>query len=86
MDKAQGDWLNVVGVGSTNGFIGNPAYTQTKAGTEVDVKLVYKVGAIKGLKLAALYGIFNPGAAVSERIGGKADSAKFGYALAQYVF
>ena len=86
LENAQGDWLNVVGVGTTNGFVGAPGYTQTNAGTEIDIKLVYKVGAIKGLKLVGLYGIFNPGAAVSERNGGKADSATFGYALAQYAF
>lgn len=85
LENAQGDWLNVVGAG--NVFAGNAAYTQTRAGTEIDVKLVYKVGAIKGLKLVGLYGIFNPGAAVSERNpSGKADSATFGYALAQYAF
>jgi len=86
LDKATGDWLNVVGVGTVNGFIGNPAYTQTKAGTEIDLKVVYKVAAMKGLKLVGQYGIFNPGAAVSERNGGKADSAKFAYAIAQYAF
>jgi len=84
--NAKGDWLNVVGVGTTNGFIGNPGYTQTRAGTEIDVKAVYKVAAVKGLKLVGLYSIFNPGAAVSERNGGKADTAKFGYLLAHYVF
>jgi len=82
--EARGDWLNVVGVG--NVFAGAPGFTQTKAGTEIDLKLVYKVGYIKGLKLVGLYGIFNPGAAVSERNGGKADSAKFGYVLANYQF
>ncbi len=82
--EAKGDWVNVVGVG--NIFAGAPGYTQTRAGTEIDIKLVYKVGAVKGLKLVGLYGTFNPGAAVSERNGGKADSAKFGYAIAQYVF
>ncbi len=82
--EAKGDWLNVVGAG--NVFAGAPGYTQTKAGTEIDVKLVYKVEAIKGLKLVALYGVFNPGAAVAERNGGKADSAKFGYVLANYKF
>ncbi len=82
--EARGDWLNVVGAG--NVFAGSPTYTQSKAGTEIDVKLVYKVEAIKGLKLVALYGIFNPGAAVAERNGGKTDSARFGYLMAQYVF
>jgi len=82
--EAKGDWLNVVGVG--NVFAGAPGYTQTKAGTEIDLKLVYKVAAIKGLKVVGLYGIFNPGAAVSERNGGKADSAKFGYVIMAYKF
>jgi len=82
--EARGDWLNVVGTG--NVFAGAPGFTQTKAGTEIDLKLVYSMSAIKGLKLVGLYGIFNPGAAVSERNGGKADSAKFGYILADYKF
>ena len=84
LDNAKGDWLNVVGAG--NVFAGAPGYTQTKAGTEIDVKVVYKVAAVQGLKLVGLYGIFNPGAAVSERNGGKADSAKFAYVLANYKF
>lgn len=74
----------MVGIG--NVFAGASGYTQTKAGTEIDLKLVYKMAVIKGLKLVGLYGIFNPGAAVSERNAGKADSAKFGYLIAQYVF
>ncbi|GAV21129.1 hypothetical protein MMIC_P2109 [Mariprofundus micogutta] len=82
--EAKGDWLNVVGAG--NVFAGAPGYTQTKAGTEVDMKVVYKVEAIKGLKLVGMYGVFNPGAAVAERNGGKADLAKFGYVLANYKF
>jgi len=84
LDKAQGDWLDVVG--APNAFTGAPGYTQTKAGTEIDLKLVYKVAAIEGLKLVGLYGIFNPGAAVAERNAGKADTAKFGYLIAQYAF
>ncbi len=84
LDKAQGDWLNVVGAGVL--FAGAPGFTQTKAGTEIDVKMVYKVAAIKGLKLVGLYGIFDAGAAVAERNGGKADAAQFGYVIAQYVF
>ncbi|MDQ6963753.1 MAG: alginate export family protein [Mariprofundales bacterium] len=84
LDKAQGDWLNVVGTGAL--FAGSPAYTSTKAGTETDVKLIYKVAGIKGLKLVGLFGMFNPGAAVSERNGGIADSAKFGYLIGQYLF
>jgi len=84
LSEAKGDWVNVVGVG--NIFPGAAGFTQTKAGTEIDLKLVYKVETVKGLKLVGLYGIFNPGAAVSERNGGKADAAKFGYLIAQYVF
>jgi len=84
LDKAQGDWLNVVGAG--NVFPGAVGYRQTKAGTEIDLKLVYKVAAMKGLKLVGLYGIFNSGAAVAERNAGKADTAKFGYLIAQYAF
>jgi len=84
LDKSQGDWLNVVGTGTL--FAGAPTYTSTKAGTEIDLKLVYKVAAIKGLKLVGLYGLFNPGAAVRERNGGIADNASFGYLIAQYVF
>jgi hypothetical protein len=82
--EARGDWMNVVGTG--NVFAGAPGFTQTRAGTEIDLKLVYKADVIKGLKLVALYGIFNPGAAVSERNSGKADAARFGYALANYNF
>lgn len=78
---ARGDWLNVVGTGVL--FAG---YAQTRAGTEVDLKLVYKPPFLKGLKLVGLYGVFNPGAAVRERNGGIAANAKFGYIIAQYVF
>ncbi|MDQ6961551.1 MAG: alginate export family protein [Mariprofundaceae bacterium] len=84
LDKAQGDWLNVVGAGVLSA--GAPTYTQTKAGTEVDVKVIYKVAAVQGLKLIGQYGVFNPGAAVSERNAGKADSAQFGYLVANYAF
>jgi len=84
LDKAQGDWLNVVGAGNLYG--GLPTYTQTKAGTEIDLKVVYKVAAVQGLKLVAFYGIFNPGAAVSERNAGKSDTARFGYMVGQYAF
>jgi len=84
LDKATGNWVNVVGSG--NVFNGAPTYTATKAGTEIDLKLVYKVAAVKGLKLVGQYGVFNPGAAVSERNAGKADSATFTYFIAQYVF
>jgi len=82
--EARGDWLNVVGTKSV--FSGAPGYTQTRAGTEVDLKLVYRPEAVKGLKLVALYGMFNPGAAVAERNGGKSDTASFGYVFGQYVF
>ncbi len=84
LDEARGDWLNVAGTGTL--FAGNTAYVQTRAGTEINLKLVYKVAAIKGLKLVGLYGIFNPGAAVSERNGGKTDNASFAYLIASYVF
>ena len=84
LDKAKGDWLNVVGAG--NVFAGAPGYIQTKAGNEIDLKVVYKVGVVKGLKLVGLYSVFNAGAVVSERNGGKADTAKFGYLLADYQF
>ncbi len=84
LDKATGDWLNVVGTG--NVYAGSSTYKQTKAGTEIDMKAVYKVATMNGLKLVASYGIFNPGAAVAERNGGKADSATFAYAIAQYAF
>jgi len=86
--EAKGDWVNVVGTGLVNPVYGGgkSTYTQTRAGTEVDVKLVYKMAVIKGLKLVGLFGIFNPGAVVTERNGGKADVAKFGYLIAQYVF
>ncbi len=85
LDKATGDWRSVAGVGK-NVFDGKSTYTQTKAGTEIDLKAVYKVAAMKGLKLVGLYGIFNPGAAVAERNAGKADAATFAYLIAQYIF
>ncbi|MDQ7001298.1 MAG: alginate export family protein [Ghiorsea sp.] len=84
LDKATGDWVNVVGVG--NVFAGSPTYTSTDAGTEIDLKVVYKVASVQGLKVVGLYGVFNPGAAVVERNAGKADSATFAYLIAQYVF
>jgi hypothetical protein len=83
LDKAQGDWLNVVGAGVL--YAGNAAYTATDAGTEVDLKVVYKVASIKGLTLVANYAIFNPGDAVLERTGSK-DAAKFAYLIANYKF
>lgn len=82
--EARGDWLNVVS--TRNVFAGAPGFTQTRADAEIDLKMVYSAGVIKGLKLVGLYGIFNPGAAVSERNGGKAYFAKFGYILADYKF
>jgi len=81
---ARGDWLNVVGTGVL--FAGASTYTQTRAGTEVDLKLVYKTPFLKGLKLVGLYGLFNPGAAVRERNGGVSNNANFGYIIGQYVF
>ncbi len=84
LDKATGNWLNVVGTG--NVYAGSPTYTQTKAGTEIDLKAVYKVGSVNGLKLVGQYGLFNPGAAVSERNAGKADRATFSYLIADYAF
>ncbi|MDQ6975652.1 MAG: alginate export family protein [Mariprofundaceae bacterium] len=85
LDKAQGDWLNVAGAGTL--YPGLASYTQTKAGTEIDLKVVYKTPFMKNLKLVGLYGIFNPGAAVAERNpSGKADTARFGYLIANYVF
>jgi hypothetical protein len=84
LDKATGDWLNVVGTGVV--FKGNPAYTQKKAGTETDIKFIYNVAPMKGLKVIGLYGVFAPGAAVSERNNGRADTATFGYLIANYNF
>jgi len=84
LDQAKGDWLNVVGTGTL--FAGSPQYTQTKAGTEIDLKVAYKVAHVKGLKLVALYGIFNAGAVVAERNAGRTDRATFGYLIANYVF
>ncbi|MDX8378411.1 MAG: alginate export family protein [Mariprofundales bacterium] len=83
LDQATGDWLNVVGAGSL--YAGSPLYTQTEAGIETNIKLVYKVAAVPGLKLVGLYGTFNPGAAVRERIG-VADVANFSYIIGQYKF
>ena len=83
LDKAQGDWLNVVGAGVL--YAGNAAYTETDAGTEVDLKLVYKVVEMQGLTLVVNYSVFNPGAAVLERTGSQ-DSAVFGYLIANYKF
>jgi hypothetical protein len=84
LDKATGDWLNVVGTKAL--FPGQPGYVERRAGTEVDVKLVYKPSRVQGLKLVALYGLFDPGAAVRERNGGVADRASFVYAFGQYGF
>lgn len=83
LDKATGDWLNVVGAGAL--YAGNPAYTETEAGTEIDLKVVYKVLSIKGLTLVANYSVFNPGAAVLERTGSD-DKASFGYLITNYKF
>ncbi|WP_038249588.1 alginate export family protein [Ghiorsea bivora] len=83
LDKAQGDWLNVAGTGVL--YAGNAAYTETDAGTEIDLKLVYKVANMKALMIVANYAVFNPGAAVQERTGAK-DSAAFAYLIANYKF
>lgn len=72
--------------GDGNVFAGAPAYVQTRAGTEIDLKLVYAVTAVQGLNVTGLYGLFKPGAAVTERNAGKADQAKFAYVMAQYMF
>ena len=84
LDKATGDWLNVVGTGTL--YAGNLGYTQTDAGTEVDLKVIYQVPSVKGLKIVGNYSVFNPGDAVKERNGGKADTASFAYVVAQYAF
>ncbi len=84
LDKARGDWLNVVGTGTV--FPGAPSYIQTRAGTEIDLKAIYKTPRVPGLALVAQYALFNPGAAVAERNGGRADTARFAYAFAHYVF
>jgi hypothetical protein len=84
LDKATGNWINVVGTG--NVFAGSPTYTKTNAGNEIDLKLVYKPSNVKDLKLVAQYSIFNPGSAVTERNAGKADRATFTYFIAQYAF
>ena len=82
--EARGDWLNVVGTKPV--FVGAPGYKETRAGTEFDLKLIYRPEAVQGLKLVALYGLFNPGAAVAERNGGIADTVRFGYVFGQYAF
>ncbi len=83
LDTAKGDWLNVVGAGVL--YPGKATYTATDAGTEIDLKLVYKVASVKGLKIVGNYSTFNPGAAVLERTGFK-DSASFAYLIANYTF
>jgi len=42
-------------VGEEHLFAGNPANTQTEAGTEIDSKLIYKVALMKYLRLVANY-------------------------------
>jgi hypothetical protein len=84
LDEARGDWLNVAGTGVL--FAGNPAFVQNRAGTEVDLKIVYKPEAIKGLKLVANYSVFSPGGAVRERNNGNTDRASFAYVIGSYVF
>jgi len=83
LDNAKGDWLNVVGAGAL--YPGNAAYTSTDAGTEIDLKVVYKVASVKGLTLVGNYSMFSPGDAVLERTGSK-DKATFSYLIASYKF
>ncbi len=83
LDKARGDWLNVVGTGAV--FPGSPGFVQTRAGTEIDLKAIYKTPRMPGLTLVAQYALFKPGAAVAERNGGRADPARFITLFARYV-
>jgi hypothetical protein len=88
LDEPEDNWLNVAGTGLVNPVFGpgDPAFDEEDAGTEVDLKAVYKVKSIKGLKLVALYAFFAPGDAVEERNSGNDDGAQFGYFIAQIVF
>jgi hypothetical protein len=88
LDEPEDNWLNVAGTGLVNPVFGpgDPAFDEDDAGTEVDLKAVYKVKAVKGLKLVALYAFFDPGDAVEERNSGNDDGAQFGYFIAQIVF
>lgn len=88
LDEPEDDWLNVAGTGVVNPVFGpgSPAFDEEDVGTEVDLKVVYKVKAVKGLKLVALYAFFDPGDAVKERNNGNDDTAGFGYLIAQIAF
>lgn len=88
LDEPEDDWLNVAGTGVVNAVFGpgSPAFDEEDAGIEVDLKAVYRVKALKGLKLVALYALFDPGEAVKERNSGNDDTAEFGYLIAQIAF
>lgn len=74
---AKGDWLNVVGV--ANVFDGASTYTETAAGSELDITFVHPYSA--NMKIVAGYSMFTPGAAVKERNGDKEDGATWGYLM-----
>jgi hypothetical protein len=74
---AKGDWLNVVGV--ANIYDGASTYTETAAGSELDITFVHPYSA--NMKIVAGYSMFTPGAAVEERNGGKKDGATWGYVM-----
>ena len=86
LDKAKGDWLNVVGTGFVNPVYGpgSTAYTQTKAGDEIDLKGAYKYNQHLTFVLGA--SAFFPGAAVRERNGGVADQARWAYFITSVHF
>lgn len=84
LDEATDGWYTVVGNGVDTVF--GPGTKETDAGTEIDLKAVYKVAAIKGLKVVLNYSEFAPGDAVKERNGGVADKAQYVYAFAAYTF
>jgi hypothetical protein len=87
LEEPEDDWLNVAGTGSHANFgPGQSTFDEERAGTELDLKAVYKVKAYPGLKLVALYAIFDPDDAVEERNAGNDDTAHFGYLIAQYAF
>ncbi|MHC4198317.1 MAG: alginate export family protein, partial [Planctomycetota bacterium] len=88
LDEPEDNWLNVAGTGVVNPVFGpgDPSFDENTAGTEVDLKVVYKVKKYKGLKLVANYSVFLPGDAVEERNGGNDDNANFVYLIAQYAF
>ncbi len=86
LDKAKGDWLNVVGTGFVNPVYGpgSANYTQTKAGDEIDFKTSYKYN--KNLSFVLGASAFFPGAAVRERNGGVADQSNWGYFITSIHF